>query len=133
VGFGAVASYLYDGISEVDNEEEILKAEYVTLMGGLNYRAGQVLRAGLYLGGTVTGEIRNGVKYDADGSFAVPDLLSGLMTIEYSFNDRFSLMLYYLTQAGEGPPKGDSKGDSKYMSSNYLSIAGGYSFSFDKR
>ena len=103
------------------------------VVSGSAMRVGSTITISGRLIGTETAEIRNGVKYDADGSFAVPDLLSGMMTIEYSFNDRFSLMLYYLSQAGEGPPKSDSKGDSKYMSSNYLSIAGGYSFSFDKR
>ena len=51
--------------------------------------------------------------------------------VEYSLNENMSLMLSYLMQSGEGQSF-EAADETEYLSSSYLSIAAGYSFSLEQ-
>jgi hypothetical protein len=115
LGFGLAGSYMYDGIAS----DEGWSAEYVSLMGGINYRATGALRAQLCIGPTVTGEI---IGNSFDMYYGALGLASALFTLEYSFTETFSLQFAYLMQSGETE---DPEWDN---ATSYLTLMGSYSF-----
>jgi len=140
LGFGLAGSYLYDDISgdSLDKAEGLgYTAEYFTVFGGVQYRVSELLRANFYIGPTILGKIEKHSeaggfgKVDADffkdplGNFGV------YFNVEYSLNENMSLMLSYLMQSGEGQSF-EAADETEYLSSSYLSIAAGYSFSLEQ-
>jgi len=111
-------------------------AEYITIFGGLQYRASELLRANLYIGPTVMGKIEKHSeaggfgKVDADFFEAPLGNFGVYFNAEYSLNENLSLMLSYLMQSGEGQSF-EAADETEYLSSTYLSLAAGYSFSLE--
>jgi hypothetical protein len=137
LGIGGGYLYAYDNLAEDSKDtlnEEYYRGKYHAALFGFNL-AVYNLRASLYIGITLRGEISYQDKTNARYKYEIKnyfDLLktAAMLSVEYRFNDVISVMASYHQIGGEGDIEEGALSDDKYMITRFITLSIGYSLSF---
>jgi hypothetical protein len=136
---GIGGGYLYADDKLAEDNKDIMNVEYYrgryhAALFGFNL-AVYNLRASLYIGITLRGEISYQDKANARYRYEIENYFdflrtAAMLSVEYRFNNVISVMASYHQIGGEGDIEEGASSDNKYMITRFITLSIGYSMSF---